>query len=113
MDNNQTNAEQTVPVGGDGKVVAPVQPLEQETPVEPIQPQTQEPVQNETVVQQPIQGVPTVEQSKEDFIDNTQSLTPEKKEVKKKEVNYLFMIILFVIIFAAIFFLFPILLKHI
>lgn len=58
------------------------------------------------------QTVPTVEQSKQDFINNTQALTPEKKEEISNN-NYTFIIILFIIIFASIFFLFPILLKYI
>ena len=60
-----------------------------------------------------MQAIPTVEQSKEAFIDKTQTITTEKKEEKKGGINYAFVIILFIIIFASIFFLFPFLFKHI
>lgn len=60
-----------------------------------------------------MQSIPTVDQTKQEFINNTQNMNTEKKENKKEGVNYLFIIILFAIMFAAIFFLFPILLKYI
>ena len=60
-----------------------------------------------------MQSIPTVDQSRQEFINNTQALNAEKKEEKKSGINYVFIIILFAIIFAAIFFLFPYLLKHI
>lgn len=60
-----------------------------------------------------MQSIPTVDQSRQEFINNTQALNAEKKEEKKSGINYAFIIILFAIIFAAIFFLFPYLLKHI
>ena len=76
-----------------------------------IQPQ-QPAIQNSNIqAMNQMQNIPTVEQSKEQFIDNTQSISTEKKEEKSGSVNYVFIIILFVIIFAAIFFLFPILLE--
>lgn len=59
-----------------------------------------------------MQSIPTVDQSREAFIDNTQSMTAEKNEAKKSSVNYVFVIILFIIIFASIFFLFPFLFKN-
>ena len=82
-----------------------------------IQPQTEIiPIQqaqdiNALSTQQQMQNIPTVEQSKQDFISNTQAISEEKKEEKKDEPNIAFIIILFVIIFASIFFLFPFLLK--
>lgn len=61
--------------------------------------------------QQQMQSIPTVEQSTQDFISNTQAINEEKKEEKKEGPNIVFIVILFAIIFAAIFFLFPYLLK--
>ena len=54
-----------------------------------------------------MQATPTVEQSRQEFIDKTQSMNVEKKEEKKQGINYTFMIILFVIIFACVLFIFP------
>lgn len=64
-------------------------------------------------IQNELQSIPTVEQGKEAFINNVQSMHEEKKEEKKEGVNFLFIIILFVVILAAIFFLFPLLLDYI
>ena len=63
--------------------------------------------------QNEFQSIPTVEQSQQDFINNVQSMNQEKKEEKKEGINFVFIIILFVIILAAIYFLFPLLLKYI
>lgn len=72
------------------------------------------PMQNETINNQPIiQGVPTVEQSQQEFINSTQNISSEKKEEKKDKLNYTFVIILFVLVMLAIYFLFPILLRYI
>ena len=118
--NNTPVSQQNIPIVGLEQQSTQVQPQQPQVvqpvqqPINQVQPQiTEQPVQNNTVIQQPMQSVPTVEQSKQDFINNTQALTPEKKEEKKDGVNYAFIIILFVVIFAAIFFLFPILLKYI
>ena len=90
-----------------------------------VQPETNTqsiPSENSTLVQNDqiqnneqllIQSVPTVEQSTQDFINNTQNMTSEKKEEKKDTVNYTFILILFVIIMLVMYFLFPILLKYI
>ena len=59
-----------------------------------------------------MQAVPTVEQSKQDFINNTQSVTSEPKKEKKDGINWTFIIIMFVIILGAIIFVFPYLLKN-
>ena len=64
-----------------------------------------------TNVQQSMQNIATVEQSKQEFIENTQANSSAKKEEKKDGPNIAFIIILFVIIFAAILFLFPYLQK--
>ena len=110
--NNNQVSQQNIPIVGLEQTETVVQPQPQVIPT--IQPQVAEqPVQNSTVIQQPMQNVPTVEQSKQDFINNTQALAPEKKEEKKDGVNYTFVIILFIAIFAAIFFLFPLLLDYI
>ena len=88
--------------------VTPVQqiPNVQSVPsVEPIQQVT--PIQT----QQQMQNIATVEQSKQDFINNTQANTVVKKDEKQDGPNIAFIVILFAIIFAAIFFLFPYLLK--
>lgn len=61
--------------------------------------------------QQIIQNIPTVEQSKQEFINNTQANSSTKQEDKKDGPNIAFIIILFIIIFASIFFLFPYLQK--
>lgn len=87
---------------------------------QPIQIEQATPVQNNVVQQNAvqmsqtqIQNIPTVEQNKEQFIQNTQNLTTEKKEEKKQGINYTLIIVLFILIFASIFFLFPFLLKYI
>lgn len=98
-----------------------IQPV---VPVAPIEPQ----ISNTTVEVQPapieqsinttdtnvnnMQSIPTVDQSQQQFINNTQSLTAENKVEKKQRINWTFLIILFVIILAAIFFLFPYLQKN-
>ena len=111
--NNNINAtpvsQQNIPIVGLEQTETTVQPT-----VNPVvQPQvTEQPTQNNTTIQQAIQSVPTVEQSKQEFINNTQALTPEKKE-EKKGVNYTFVIVLFIVIFISIFFLFPLLLDYI
>lgn len=94
--NNTVVPNQAQPVNV--QPVAPVQPVPAVEPVQPI------PVVDE---QQQIQNIPTVEQSKQEFIDNTQANNTAKKEEKKDGPNIAFIVILFVIIFAAIFFLFP------
>lgn len=59
-----------------------------------------------------MQSIPTVDQDKQSFINNTQSISLEKKEEKKSGINYTFIVILFILIFVAIFFLFPFLQKN-
>lgn len=87
-----------------------IQPTLSVEPVQTIQPQvsiTDSNIYN----QQQMQTIPTVEQNKQDFINNTQVNSTVEKEDKKEGPNITFIVILFVIIFAAIFFLFPYLLK--
>ena len=69
-------------------------------------------MQNTVVnMQKQMQNIPTVEQSKQEFIDNTQINNTTKNEEKNSNVNITFIVILFIIIFASIFFLFPYLNK--
>ena len=82
--------------------------------VQPDDNQTNQSVQqttNNINVQQQLQSIPTVDQTKQEFINNTQAENIVKKEEKQDGPNIVFIIILFVIIFAAIFFLFPYLMK--
>lgn len=84
-----------------------------QTSQQSINQQTIKVIMPDSNIQNNLQSVPTVEQSKEQFINNTQSTIQEKRNKKKSDVNYTFVIILFVIILAAILFLFPFLLKYI
>jgi len=68
---------------------------------------------HEEEIKNQLQNIPTVEQKKEDFINNTQTINQVKKDEKKKGINFAFIIILFLIILATIYFLFPLLLKYI
>ena len=89
--------------------VQPVQPIP--VPVEP-QPAIVQPTSNAYInPQQQMQGIATVEQNKQQFIQNTQASNEVKKEEKKDSPNIVFIITLFVIILAAILFLFPYLMK--
>ena len=116
----------------------PVEPLPQEQiqpQVQPqpqiqpqIQPQVQPQVQPQPIIQQAnndstninsansiqqqMQSIPTVDQNRQDFINNTQAENTVNKKEKKSGPNVVFIVILFVIIFAAIFFLFPYLLEN-
>lgn len=103
MNNNQMNFD---PMTG--------QPINQNITTIPNQVQTTQSVQqpaNNINIQQQLQSIPTVEQTKQEFINNTQAENVVKKEEKQDGPNIVFIIILFVIIFAAIFFLFPYLMK--
>lgn len=86
-------------------------------PVQNIQPasttQNAQPTQNvgEQVYQQ-MQSIPTIDQNKQEFINNTQATNSNTKEEKKGSINMVFVIILFVVIFAAIFLLFPYIFKN-
>ena len=109
--NQNTNTENIQTISNINS--APVlEPTQQSIPIV-----TQPEIMNQTIntinTQQQLQSIPTVEQSKQEFINNAQNLNTEKKIEKKEGVNYIFIIILFVIIFAAIFFLFPLLLNYI
>lgn len=75
--------------------------------------QNQANVNQEVQIQNELQSIPTVEQDKQSFINNVQSLNQEKKEEKKDGINFVFIIILFIVILVAIYFLFPILLDYI
>ncbi len=106
----------------------PVQPLPQVQPQPQMQPQIQPQVQPQPIIQQAnndstninsansiqqqMQSIPTVDQNRQDFINNTQAENTVNKKEKKSGPNVVFIVILFVIIFAAIFFLFPYLLEN-
>lgn len=110
---NNTN-QQNAQINNQMQTVQPV------APVAPIEPQlnTTNPQMQQTPIDPQIenfnnlQAIPTVEQSKQEFINNTQSLSTEKTTEKKQGVNWTFIIILFAVILVAIIFLFPYLLKN-
>lgn len=91
--------------------IQPTNQAQQVNTLEPAQQIQPTPVNNIMNTQQQIQNIPTVEQSKQEFINNTQANNTVKKEEKKEGPNIIFIIVLFVIIFASILFLFPYLLK--
>ncbi len=106
-----STAAQTVPLNN----VAQQAPVQENTVVQPqiktVIPMAQAPSTLENTTE--FQGIPTIEQSREEFITNTQNNTVIKKEEKKQGINYLFFIGLFIVIFVVIKFLFPILLRYI
>ena len=112
----------------------PVTPVQQPVPVQPVAPVQPVPVQpiptvptvdnnpygNNTnnMTQAPImpnnqnlQFIPNVEQSNEQFINNTVSSVKKEEPVQENKVNFTFVIVLFVIILAIVFFVFPMLLN--
>lgn len=117
--NNETNQIEN---NNTQQEVQPLQPLS-DLPVDTVTPQVENndtPVHaaNDTVTQQvqiqtELQNIPTVDQNKQQFMNNIQSINQEKNEEKKEGINFVFIIILFVVILAAIYFLFPILLNYI
>ena len=66
-----------------------------------------------TSIQNDLQSIATVEQSNENFINNSQSESSEKVESSEGKMNYAFIIILFIVIFAVVYFLFPLISKYI
>ena len=68
--------------------------------------------QNEVLIQTELHNIPTIEQNKEQFIENIQSTNQEIKENKKEGTNFIFIIIIFIIMLAAILFIFPLLLNY-
>lgn len=114
MSNNSVNPTVTFP-----EISATVNANVDNTPKEVISPSSNvnengsQPMPQNTNIINPMQYVPTVEQSKQAFIDSTQNMSNKKKEEKKSGVNFAFIIGLFVVLFAAIVFVFPLLLKYI
>ena len=112
MDNNQTNNIQPMqPYQVNGN-----QPIPNTMQTAPTQQPNMERINtnqniNQANIQQQMQTIPTVDQSKQEFITNQQSTTEGKKEEKKNGPNIAFIVILFIIIFASMFFLFPYLLN--
>lgn len=102
QDPNNINNMPTVNPVQTNPTAVPVNP--QPTPVQntPVQPM-------DTVnVQQTLQSIPNVEQTNEQFVNNTQATN--KKDATEKNSNSLdiiFVVIVFIIIFAAVFVLFP------
>ncbi|MDO4963786.1 MAG: hypothetical protein Q4E75_06815 [bacterium] len=78
-----------------------------------IQPQVlsnqNHPLDNKQVNSQ-MQQIPTIEQTNQNFLNNTQN-NVSAKEQKKPGINYTFLIILLIILFGAVIFLFPYLFK--
>ena len=122
MNNNQMNFDPMTGQPLNNNVVqptvTPVAPVQQVMPTPEVTPVQQVPtqaniIQENTPIlnQQQMQNIPTVEQTKQQFIDNTQANSSAKIEEKKEGPNIAFIVILFIIIFAAIFFLFPYLIK--
>lgn len=68
---------------------------------------------NQNITQNNMASVPTVEQSNNNFVQNTQTISSEKKVESKKGINYPLVILLFIIVLVSIFFVFPILKKYI
>ena len=97
----QNVQSQATPVGQ-----APVQN------VQPVDPNTAQTTNTGTVNSNNLQSVPTVDQSKEQFINNTQGVNKDDKPEKKSNINVVFVVIIFVVIILAIIFLFPYLLKN-
>ena len=64
-----------------------------------------------SAIQQQMQAIPTIEQDKQAFMNNSQETAVVKPEEKKSGINITFVVILFIIIFAAIILLFPYLFK--
>lgn len=84
----------------------PVQTVEQPT-VQVTMPQD-----NGADINQQMQSIPNVEQNVQNFVQNTQAANTVSDDSEKKgSLNIVFIIILFAIIFAAMFFLFPLLLN--
>ena len=106
MTGQPINQGNVTPKQDEQVIVQPIPPVQPVPTVEQVST-----VNNNLNPQQQIQNIPTVEQSKQEFIDNTQANNTIKKDEKKDGPNIAFIIILFAIIFAAIFFLFPYLLK--
>lgn len=107
---NQNINNTVVPQSENIQPIPTVQPVPTVEPVQAVQPQVPT-MNNDIYNQQQMQNIATVEQTKQDFINNTQANSTIKKEEKKDGPNITFIVILFAIIFASIFFLFPYLLK--
>ena len=80
-------------------------------PIESQMSQNQQ-VNNNESIQNQLQSIPTIEQSNQNFVASTQTISAEKSVESKKKVNYLLIIILLAVVFGVVFFVFP-LLKNI
>ena len=108
-------------MNNENNVVEPITPNEE--PIQSTMPDSNiletepatstEPINQEIQIQSQLQNIPTVEQNKEQFINNVQSMNQEKKEEKKEGISFVFIAILFIVILVSIVFLFPILSKYV
>ena len=107
INTNQVPIQQPIQQVQSQNIQQPVQQVQPQNVEQPVHPQNLNP----TNIQQQMQSIPTVDQSKQQFINNTQASSEVNKEKKKDGPNIALIVVLFAIIFAAIFFLFPYLLK--
>lgn len=91
----------------DVPTVQPVSIENQQSNIPSVQSVSVENQQSEIIMQNELQNIPTVEQGKQDFINNIQSSNEEKLEEKKDSNKYVFAIVLFIVILLSIYFLFP------
>lgn len=85
----------------------------QYNPVPPVPTVEDNNINNLENIQNSLNSIPTVDQSRTEFMNNTQTMNETKKEEKKSGINYGFVIALFIIVLVAIIFLFPLLMKYI
>lgn len=111
MNNTQINFDNTTGQPTDQKINNVVAPQPMNTDPYPAGQPIIDNNTNNISIQQQMQNIPTVEQTKSEFINNTQSNNTIKEEIKNEKNNIIFIIILFTIILAAIIFLFPYLIK--
>lgn len=79
-------------------------------------PMTGQPLNNNQNVQAPLttlQDIPTVDQSKENFINKIEASNDDSNKNKGESVNYTFIIILFILFLLIVCFGFPYLIKYI
>lgn len=77
-----------------------------------IMPSSQQPIQNETIDNQVVQPIPTIEQPNQSFVAETQAISSEKPTVENKKINYVLIIVLLLVVFLVMFFVFPILKNY-
>lgn len=112
--NNEFNFDPNTgqPINNNVQPNVETQNTTQPTNTVPVQP-TQVVEQQPTVQPTNIQNIATVEQNKQQFINNEQSNLANNKEEKKEGINFTLIFILLALMFLTIFFLFPFLSKYI